>query len=930
MLMMMSDHSFLKLWGKTDRGPGAALNNYHPLLFHLYDVAYCAAELWKVLPISIKMRLAQALDINDVNIERAGTLFVLLSGLHDLGKAYPNFQNKAPQFVPDLQSIGFDFPADIGIYPHNFVSVPEVRRLFAEARLFPQQLTPELALLFAYTLGAHHGIFPQAADLTNIQGRALGENPTWEDARNWLAEQLKLAIPNVEEAMPSPNLTVVSDRAFVPLLAAFISLADWFGSSKHFAMQGAQGVAPYMQHSRKSAANALQKSGWTVTPASPIAVDFAQMFAYLDRSKSITPNHLQAKVAVLLEGIHTPALWMIEEEMGAGKTETAFSIFDHARIHDIAHGTYIAMPTQATSNAMFTRLGDFLRHRAPQEEKEINLILAHSHAMLDDEYRRRMEIAETFTSPVYNQETREEDGALLVRSWFTQNKQTLLAHYGVGTIDQALMGVLQTRHWFVRLFGLARKVVIFDEVHAYDAYMNTLLSRLIEWLAELDCTVVLLSATLPKATRLTLANAYAKGAKARLSDPDNQTCYPRITLVPKGAAESARAITIVKDPQPEPKKIALLHRPNTPEAVKSALLDAIPGDGCAIVICNTVADAQNMFEALKAELKCQGWNCLLFHARTPFIWRKETEECILELFGKHSGNERTIPRAKTLLVATQVAEQSLDLDADFMASEIAPVDLILQRMGRLYRHNRARASVGPRFALLYDLDASTGLPHFGMSEYVYALHTLLRSWLALRDLPEIVLPTDIEPLVTAVYDLPDPTGLEEVLTQVLSAAKADFEQKRKEQRQHARAVSVRIQEEEATFLDWIHDLKPTLLDDDDPEIHMTLRALTRDGDPSLTLVLCGTDENGDTLALDPAGNITPEVARQMMSFSLPTSQKSIYHALKSEKPPTNWLKNAHLKHCRRLVLKNGVTTVGNRRVTLTRELGLQIESDRKE
>jgi CRISPR-associated endonuclease/helicase Cas3 len=946
---MTPDEPYLQLWGKTDRRPNGDRMNYHPLLFHLFDVAFCAEALWKTLPGSIKTRMADALGLDT---EHAGTLFTLLAGLHDLGKAYPKFQfqSSAEQFQAALSVAGFDLPADICVHPHNFVSVPEVERLFEEAHLLQSPPTPALARVFAYALGAHHGVFPQTADLTSIQGRVLGVNPQWQAARNWLAEQLKAAIPNVEEAGLPVNRAAVQDYAFAPLLAALISLADWFGSSNHFEMHGKQNIDLYRQTSAKSATDALKMSGWTAPPTPPEPpddADFARMFAYLkDKAavEPIEPNDLQRTVMALLTEVSGPALWIIEEEMGAGKTETAFAIFDYARNHKrtkcnssndnaakdiyIAHGVYIAMPTQATSNAMYDRLSAFLTNRNPRED--INLILAHSHATLDKDYLERMKIAAAFNQAVYSDEANTEEGTLLVQSWFTHSKQTLLAHYGVGTIDQALMGVLQTRHWFVRLFGLAGKVVVFDEVHAYDAYMNTLLAQLIGWLAELDCTVVLLSATLPTATRLLLADAYAKGAKARLKEADNQPAYPRITLVQKGLPASARAVTIENTQKLEPRHIALAHLRNTSAAVKAALLEAIPEQGCAIVICNTVAGAQQMYAALKAELASE-WECLLFHARTPFKWRQEKEKQVLRLFDKHSGADGAVPRKKTLLVATQVVEQSLDLDADFMASELAPVDLILQRMGRLWRHkNRARTAPEAHFALLYDVDANTGLPAFGSSEYIYAPHTLLRSWLALKDRHEIILPADIEFLVREVYDLPDPTDLADGLTQRLADASEKLKEKRKQQRDHAKKVSVTIQQEGSTFTDWVSGLAPTLLDDEDPEIHNTLRALTRDGDPSLTVVLCGTDKNGASLAPQPAGIIFPETAQQMMAFSLSLSSKAIYFPLVSEQPPDNWQKNAHLKHCRRIVFENGIASVGNRSLTLTKESGLVIEKDQGE
>ncbi len=917
---MPDKNAFLRLWGKTNRPQNTT---YHPLLFHLYDVAYSAAELWEVLPVGLKQRMANALELE---IEAAGRLFVMLAGLHDLGKANPKFQSKAQYLLASLQNADFDFPADLLDHPHNFVSVPEVERLFASNRLFPHAISPDLSRLFAYALGAHHGVFPHADALAPIQGRTLGVRPEWEEARNWLANQLKAGLPDVETSAPSANLPAVTDAAFAPLLAALISLADWFGSSKHFVMQGAQDIVRYRETSQQSAATALQKSGWTPPPAPPAPAEFAQMFAYLDETNPIAPNALQRKVLEQLDSIHGPALWILEEEMGAGKTEAAFAIFDHARVHGLAHGTYLAMPTQATSNAMHDRLGTFLRHRNPSER--LNLILAHSHATLDEDYRKRIEIGENFTAPIYNEETQAEKGALLVRAWFTHSKQTLLAHYGVGTIDQALLGVLQTRHWFVRLFGLAGKVIVFDEVHAYDSYMNTLLFRLIEWLAELDCTVVLLSATLPRPTRLALADAYAKGAKTPLGAPENLTPYPRITLVQKGKPASACAMQVFKDPAPEPKRVMLSHLPNTPAAVQSALLAAIPGDGCAIVICNTVARAQQMYAELKAELSEQGWTCLLFHARTPFKWRKEKEDRVLELFGKESGEKRTRPRSKTLLVATQVVEQSLDLDADFMASEIAPVDLILQRMGRLWRHSRARTATETRFALLYDCDVQTGLPDFGKSAFVYAEHTLLRSWFVLKDRPQILLAEDIEPLVAAVYDAPDPTDLPEGTRQVLQIAWIKLRNEIMNSENTAEQVIIK---EPCLPRYLFNQPNRKLNEEDNPSVDAAIRAATRLSDVNVRIICIGTGKQNEVLAPDHEYPKTPEDVRSLMEFEVNITSGHLVHEIMKILRPQGWQKQSHLRFHFPVRFESGVAKVGeadNITLELDEEFGLR-EGKRK-
>ena len=152
----MDERDLLRLWGKTDRKNPT---NYHPLLFHLLDVAHCAAVLWNLLPPTLRRRLADAIDLDE---NTAGVFYSLLAGLHDLGKAYPNFQKQAPQFLAGLRSLGFDFPENTFNAPHNFVSVPEVQRLLADCLLFPHVLPNDISIALTYILGAHHGLFPHS------------------------------------------------------------------------------------------------------------------------------------------------------------------------------------------------------------------------------------------------------------------------------------------------------------------------------------------------------------------------------------------------------------------------------------------------------------------------------------------------------------------------------------------------------------------------------------------------------------------------------------------------------------------------------------------------------------------------------------------------------------------------------------------------
>ncbi|MCX6378703.1 MAG: CRISPR-associated helicase Cas3' [Armatimonadetes bacterium] len=883
----MTTDPLLALWGKTDREND---KNYHPLLFHLLDVAHCALELWNRLPNNLRSRMANAIQLDE---RQAGLFFASLAGLHDIGKAYPCFQNKAPNLLLEMvEGAGFDVPTRcMSPHPHNFVSVPEVKRLF-ESKIHKETL-----LAFAHALGAHHGVFPTRDDIAKITPNDLGVEPIWEEARNRLSEEVMTRLAISWDIIP-PRSIEIQDSAFIPLLAAFISIADWFGSSKHFPMDGAQDIAAYVIASKRCAKAALDATKWSPPPVITESLPFSKLFDYLNPG-SVKPNALQKRVANLLEGLDAPSLWIIEEEMGAGKTEAAFSILDACRVKGLAHGVYVAMPTQATSNAMYKRLGDYLRTR--DAEQAVNLILAHSHAILDNEYRDRIEFTRQFDARIYNNDERANDteGTLLVRSWFTARKQTLLAHYGVGTIDQALMGVLQTRHWFVRLFGLAGKVVIFDEVHAYDTYMNTLLAQLIKWLAELDCTVILLSATLPRKARLELAEAYCGGAKEALVAQTSPPAYPRITCVPKGSPQKALAHPI--PPNANPKTVRLEHLPNSLEAVLNALRNQ---EGCAIVVCNTVAKAQEMYRTLEAVLSREGWKCLLFHARMPFGWRKEREERVLELFDKHSGKEGQEKRLKTLLVATQVVEQSLDLDADIMVSEMAPVDLILQRMGRLFRHKeRERYTQQARFILLCDTESETALPNFGNSTFIYEEYVLLRSWLALREKSAILLPNEIEPLVSEVYEQEEDADIPNQFKPHLLKTKKEMQNKITNDAILAEEVLVK----EPCRPRYLFEQKNRkLVDEDNPRVEASIRASTRLAEPNVRVICRGSCADGTALA--PL-NLIPkdmEDVIKLMSFEVSIQSKALVFAILALEQPDIFKSEAHLRYHYALDFQAGI------------------------
>jgi len=465
----------------------------------MLDVAAVAALVWDncITPM-LRKRIECSLGID------ARTQIVFFAGAHDIGKASPGFQKKNPVLS---QNSGLRFSKNAQNCPHGFISAHILYEVLGS--------TPSVAVLAQIT-GGHHGVFPRSAELQ--MGRdILGDND-WKTARKKLLEEFA-NIVGFDLNREAQSRKEITDSAVVPILAGFFSVVDWIGSDQTFFPCTAEygttveiNTLEYWTKAKCQAQKALDCLGWLPAVAFADEVPFNVMF------KGFIPNPIQLSVIELASKQTSPYLMIVEAPMGQGKTEAALYAADIAMCRGNARGMYIAMPTQATCNAMFKRvLHDYLKKRGHQGK--LNLQLVHGDALLT-------QMAEVKEGEIqeYKPNSIGGEGDVEAQSWFTAKKRPLLAPFGVGTIDQSLLSVLQTKHWFVRLFGLAGKVVIFDEVHAYDTYMSTILERLLHWLAEVDCTVVLLSATLPESKRKALTKAYSG------QDEVEYRHYPRITI----------------------------------------------------------------------------------------------------------------------------------------------------------------------------------------------------------------------------------------------------------------------------------------------------------------------------------------------------------------------------------------------------------------
>jgi CRISPR-associated endonuclease/helicase Cas3 len=481
------------------------------------------------------------------------------------------------------------------------------------------------------------------------------------------------------------------------------------------------------------------------------------------------------------------------------------------------------------------------------------------------------------------------------------------------------MGVVRSRHQFVRLFGLAGRTIILDEIHAYDLYTSTLLERFLEWSAVLGSPVIALSATLPATTRQRLLTAYATGCNQPIPLLP-EAPYPRMTTFSNGiaiaqtfAASNHVCRTLKLRWASDGEWPAELHQMLSHEG------------GCAAVICSTVNRAQAVYQRLQEHFAPEELG--LFHGRFLFKDREYIEQDCLRKFGKGSDCRSQ----RFVLVATQVIEQSLDVDFDLMVSDLAPIDLLLQRSGRLHRHirdGRPAPLATPTLWIIEPTLTAKGTVEFGDSRYVYDRHILLRSWLALRQCHSLTLPEETDALIEAVYDLDRaiPADLEPIHAEDWQTSLEKYKTE-EEDAKKTRANQVKIPPPHA-------DIDPdqfTYLKKEDDE--SAIAAATRLGELSIATIFLQRTETGlvfpgTQYPVDLTAQPNLAMIRQLLSYSTRLSKKELVETLKDQNNPPTW-SSALLRNCRYVeVNAQGVAVLGAWRLTLDPRLGVQVEKEK--
>ena len=744
----------LAFWGKTPRGfedsSGTVQNDtevqqdYKPVLHHLIDVAAVALRWQQLNP----ARLEREAALLKANPECLSKITAFLAGLHDLGKFSRGFQAKVPELWPEQVLGPKGEIADRGHWRNTAILLRAEPIAKEFTSLFPS-ISHYIAPIIAAIAG-HHGQPPEGQDEVNAdRSKAQRDQQLGAECVD-AARDAFCILRNLIN--PSPLFSLKKQKQAAQWswrLSGLVTLADWIGSDTcHFPFEPVNTrLEDYWNWALTQAEKALKGKGLLpqTSESRPSYARFAPQAAARPR-----PMQKLAEEVPLAAGAQ---LCIIEDTTGAGKTEAAIMLAARMMAAGKGEGLYFALPTMATANAMYGRLAETYQTLFETSATyPPSLVLAHGRSKLSEAFRSIVNSTDMANG------SEDETASAFCTEWIADDRRkAFYADVGAGTIDQAFLSILPKKHLTLRQYGLAGRILIVDEAHCFDAYMDEELSKLLELHARNGGSAIVLSATLSLEQRQAMAEAFAAGLGLR--DPDDlstQLCsdtYPLLTSIALG---DVRECAPGFDPMLR-RSVTIERTPDRITALTEARSAANKG-AAVLVICNAVDEAIAVHESLMGQVDKPD-QIHLFHARFAQGDRQAIEKDVLRRFGRDA---KATDRLGHILVATQVVEQSLDLDFDFVISDLAPVDLIIQRAGRMWRHLDKRSPEnrpveGPHILVVSPdpnqvEDENWLEPVLGKAAFVYQRAGVMwRSAKALFDAGRIKTPKSLRQLIECVY-----------------------------------------------------------------------------------------------------------------------------------------------------------------------------------
>lgn len=921
------------LWGKSKERAGGQMNL---LVQHLFDTMAVGSLIWdNFLAPGLRRRF------DEVGDGHGRQLYVWLCGCHDIGKATPAFQRRVPELSQRVLDSGLSWPQrqlrPDEVWRHERASALVLREMLQHVWSDGQG---QLAWVWPMVAG-HHGIFPEVREVAIApqqvdRRRALHGDESWRPVQELLVYIVTAVAGWADLAAAQPRSAPA--RADQLALSGFITMADWIASDERRfrGIDRLELVSAAKATERAATAWAdLGLRGGSVGRTEIGADGFSERFGR-------PPRLSQQMVIDAARTMPAPGLMVIEAPMGEGKTEAALAAAEVLAARFGANGIFVAMPTQATSDAMYKRVREWLG----SFDGPLELALLYGRRLMTERVRARPastaegDASETdeygcpYASPSFASVAEDRTAVEADRpaEWFLGRHRGLLTANGVGTIDQALYAGTRTKYVALRYAGLAGKVVIFDEVHAADMYMTEFLGEVLRWLGNGRVPVVLLSATLSPVQREHLVSEYLEGAtvatKTTLEPVPAATGYPRIltACARDRVCYDARSAPSWRPSVTVDISVRQEEHPDDTGPVVKALRARLADGGCALVIRNTVRRAQQTYKDLRADF---GQDVVLVHGRFTSNARARTTERLLVALGPDG---RLRPK-RIVVVATQVAEQSFDVDADLLVTDLAPIDLLLQRAGRIHRHQRA-ASARPfglqtPSVIISGAQLGDARPWFPAgSEAIYGRHNLLRSAaLVLRAVEEggWSLPADVPALVAEGYGgeqlVPDAWAEDATLAAISWAEGAK-----------------KLRDEAAPYLLTVagQHYAPTLaglhaLGGQSPERYVPVRDGSMGEEVILVIREGGEWRTVDGLRLGPNGDAARDRPEEVLGASVRMSSSDVALVREVEKlePLPGWRGDPWLGSARALPLDcYGCVQLGSYKLEYDPELGLVVETHR--
>lgn len=676
---------YFMYWGKKNNREGWQGDQYHLLPYHSLDVAAVGYHLLSPER-SLCRDIAQFLGIKPSLLQR---IFVFILCVHDLGKFTSAFQGLCSELPDQFIVPNSRKPYDASTHRHDrlgYMCWVHLVEKFPEFNFYnykgvtgrsdKRKINKSFEVLLLSAVG-HHGM---PVNEVNLSGLIDYTEPHNFQAMSEFIDDVSALFPfEMDASLWASKEWKEKVKQMSWYLAGAATLADWIGSDTN--------RFPYTGSPRYSLEDYWHKT-LGVAERAVSAIDFnadfrAKPFVSVRHHFGYPPSPLQ-EWAASIEISSDPQLFILEDATGAGKTEAALTITHRLMEAGVADGFYFGLPTMATSNAMFSRVAKQYKQMLEGRDGAVpSMVLAHGGRDMHEEFRESVIVGSEHNDDVkdVNYDVNDQTATAQCHEWLADSrKKALLAPVGVGTMDQVLLSVLPKRHQSLRLLGMHRKVLIFDEVHSADEYMLELLKHVLLLHRQAGGAVILLTATLSYKQRAALCKVWQQDSPYEIDVPISNS-FPLATKVDAfSPTPIAEALISSRAGYERELPVQFLH---SEQACIDLILDKASCGDCIVWVRNSVDDAIRAYKQLIERYDPQ--RCMLFHSRFIAHDRQRIEARVLKKFGKNSNRQA---RFGQVLIATQVFQESLDADADWMISDLCPIDHLIQRGGRLGRHNR--------------------------------------------------------------------------------------------------------------------------------------------------------------------------------------------------------------------------------------------------